>query len=68
VLLDLADQIERRSPVLASDLDGQCGVDLGQVIVEDGIYHHSGDLLDASHVVSVSFWHFQLLFFLLKFV
>jgi hypothetical protein len=55
VLLHLADQHRRFAVVVAAaGLDRHRGEDLRQLVGEDGVDDHSGDLLDAPYIGSVS--------------
>ena len=62
VLLHLADQLGRLAVLVAGHLDLHRRVDLGQLVGEDRVDDHAGDLLDASYVCSVALSHWFLFF------
>jgi len=60
MLLHLADQFGCLAVLVASHLDLHRRVDLRQLVGEDGVDDHAGDLLDSPYVCSVALSHWFL--------
>jgi hypothetical protein len=56
VLLDLGDEVDRRTAVLLGDLDPQRVVDARELAVEDGVDDDAPDLDDLADVVLSGPW------------